>query len=340
MSKLAQAIEQFDLEAYVEDHCGPIVGRVDFGTELRAYCPFCPSSDPDTKGKFYINVEKRTVFCQRCKYGHGVSMIQFIADLEGVTRTDVIRRLIDSMTHGYGSLQQAIDRLYSDEVSADDGAIIVRSVQLPRGSRRLFQGSQAVLMERAETYLRNRGVTDAQIQKHKFYLGCKGKFRNRVIIPAYDHGELVHWVARSIDGREPKYLTPANSNQSLWFFNWDNIKDKRSVVVVEGVFDALAVERAGFEVVASFGKELSKIQASRLSLFDEVVILYDSGATKYAYKAAELVRPMPCRVGILGDPDEDLDPDEVDRNILSAIISQAPKANSPEGVKQYIRHIK
>jgi DNA primase len=98
--------------------------------------------------------------------------------------------------------------------------------------------------------------------------------RGRIVIPIHNpSGELVAYAGRAIDGREPKYRFPAGFRKSLVLFNLHRaIASKaRTVIVVEGFFDAIAVHQAGY-LIALMGSTISRHQVDLLSdHFDRVV---------------------------------------------------------------------
>jgi len=124
------------------------------------------------------------------------------------------------------------------------------------------------------------------IQPRKEKNGYYDRFRNRLIIPIHsDTGALVGFGGRSLDGSEPKYLNSPESelfNKSRLLYNLHRSKDAMRrydrAILVEGYFDAIAIDHAGVPgVVASMGTSLTTNQASLLRRFTRKVILaYDS----------------------------------------------------------------
>ena len=115
--------------------------------------------------------------------------------------------------------------------------------------------------------------------------GFYDRFRNRLMIPIHSEGGmLVGFGGRSLDGSEPKYLNSPESvvfNKSSLLYNLDRARDhiRRSgpAILVEGYFDAIALDHSGVPgVVASMGTSLTPGQASLLRRFARrVVISYD-----------------------------------------------------------------
>jgi len=123
------------------------------------------------------------------------------------------------------------------------------------------------------------------VMPRKEKAGYYDRFRNRLIIPIHsDTGALVGFGGRALDGSEPKYLNSPESelfNKSRLLYNLHRSKDAMRridrAILVEGYFDAIAIDNAGVPgVVASMGTSLTAGQASVLRRFTRrIVIAYD-----------------------------------------------------------------
>ena len=94
-------------------------------------------------------------------------------------------------------------------------------------------------------------------------------FRDRVILPFYHEGKIVGYTGRKIKPGKPKYLTDA---QPGYVFNLDKqTRDRAYVIVVEGQFDAIAVDGC-----AIMHNEPNEVQVLRLNaLSKEVIVVPD-----------------------------------------------------------------
>jgi len=132
-----------------------------------------------------------------------------------------------------------------------------------------------------EEKLEKAGLITPRKEKAGFY----DRFRNRLMIPIHSEtGALVGFGGRSLDGSEPKYLNSPESdvfNKSRLLYNLHRSKDAMRridrAILVEGYFDAIAIDHAGVPgVIASMGTSLTAGQASLLRRFTRrVVIAYD-----------------------------------------------------------------
>jgi hypothetical protein len=94
-------------------------------------------------------------------------------------------------------------------------------------------------------------------------------YKDRVILPFYHDGKIVGYTGRKITSGKPKYLTDA---QPGYIFNIDKqTSDRKYVIVVEGQFDAIAIDGC-----AIAHNEPSETQVMRLNaLGREVIVVPD-----------------------------------------------------------------
>jgi hypothetical protein len=86
-------------------------------------------------------------------------------------------------------------------------------------------------------YIANRGM---DIYWYNWHWSAAPGFRDRVILPFYQEGRIVGYTGRKITEGKPKYLTDA---QPGYVFNIDaQTTNRKYVIVVEGQFDAIAVD--------------------------------------------------------------------------------------------------
>jgi DNA primase catalytic core, N-terminal domain len=94
-------------------------------------------------------------------------------------------------------------------------------------------------------------------------------YRDRVIIPFYQDGKIVGYTGRKIKAGKPKYLT---DSQSGYVFNIDRqTRDRKYVIVVEGQFDAIAIDGVGIMTNEPNDAQILRIN----SLGKEVIVVPD-----------------------------------------------------------------
>lgn len=146
----------------------------------------------------------------------------------------------------------------------------------------------------ARRYLEQRRMGKREVDKWGLGYAVDGHLRGRIWIPVRDcTGKLASWTARSYDDGDPKYDSSRVAapgvllGEDLWSLHW------RTVVVVEGPFDAMAVDAAmGADVAAlrgsaSAGQAIDPGQAAKLARFREIIIATDPD--KAGKRAASLL---------------------------------------------------
>jgi hypothetical protein len=116
-------------------------------------------------------------------------------------------------------------------------------------------------------YILDRGM---ELDWYDWSWSAANGYRDRVIIPFYDKGRVVGWTGRKIREGAPKYLTTA---QPGYVFNIDRQDyDRKFVIVVEGQFDAVAIDG-----VAIMHNDPNETQIARIkALGKEVIIVPDN----------------------------------------------------------------
>lgn len=144
-------------------------------------------------------------------------------------------------------------------------------------------------------YLLSRGITPEDCKRYN--IGATDmfcKYENYVLIPVYDGGEirgfLGRYGARKVPDNKLRYNNSIGTEFAELLFGYDEITDNTStVILVEGVFDKIAVDKVlhlwdGEEVkcVCTFGKKISDKQIKKLMLkgVTNVILLYDFDAVK------------------------------------------------------------
>ena len=124
---------------------------------------------------------------------------------------------------------------------------------------------------KAVEYLQNRGI---DLSWYAWYWTPEPGYNDRVIIPFYNNDQIVGWTARKIGEGKPKYLT---SSQPGYVFNIDQQQknfNRKYVIVVEGQFDAIAIDG-----VAIMHNQPNETQAARITALNrEVIVVPDRDA--------------------------------------------------------------
>ena len=143
-----------------------------------------------------------------------------------------------------------------------------------------IEGRQAL------SYLKNRGITQDDIEKYNIGYCTSGRYSKRIIIPSYDSlGNLNYFTARSFeDNAYAKYRNPETSRDIIpfeMFINFD-----LPLVLCEGPFDAIAIKR---NAIPLLGKNIQSTLMKKIvtSTVQKIYIALDQDARKQALHFAE-----------------------------------------------------
>jgi len=143
------------------------------------------------------------------------------------------------------------------------------------------------MKDKAYAYLKGRGITDQDILTYNIgFCGVQGKYLGFVGFPFRDmDNHIQFFCGRSTMGGFLRYLFPENTDKKE-IVNHYLGPDCERVVLVEGVFDAIQVNKAGFTVIPLFGKYIAKAHIKFITdaEFDEVVVFLDQDARKDSLK--------------------------------------------------------
>lgn len=174
------------------------------------------------------------------------------------------------------------------------------------------------LSRQASRYLDKRGI-DSDMQRQLGLVEWEGQ--HRVIVPYFRNGDLVFWTSRRYSkrlGEGPKYWSQGGAKPLYRPFLRAAPSEK--LVLVEGVFDALAVSRAGYHPVALGGKSLPAYHRKELLTlangYGTIVVLLDEDALAKALELrddlqARFTQPVQLKVVPHGVDPGDMAPDQI-----------------------------
>lgn len=122
------------------------------------------------------------------------------------------------------------------------------------------------------SYLKGRGISEKGLGRL-----CRLGKNNTMMIPITNGKNVVAIKYRSLD----KKMSAENGSQSDYFVNWQNIKDRTYLIIVEGEIDLLSAVEAGYDNVVSipFGAKNTKCidnQRNWIEEFSKIIIAVDN----------------------------------------------------------------
>jgi len=280
----------------------------------------CPIHQGDGKRAFRVSIKKNAFNCFSCKAKGNV--LDFVAAMETCSVRDAALRLKEWFTLTVPETSDG-DNSSAPPTKAKPATAVGESEAVNKPLKFELKG-----IDPAHPYLAGRGVTRETAERFGvgFFPG-RGSMSGRVVIPIHNEkGELVAYAGRSVDDSEPKYKLPTGFKKSLVLFNFHRVLKevdaKRPIVLVEGFFDCMKVDQAGFPAVALMGSTMSEAQEQLLICdFDRVVVMLDgdeAGRKAADEFSARLVRKVFVRVVDAGD---DRQPDQLSTEELRQMLA-------------------
>jgi DNA primase len=173
--------------------------------------------------------------------------------------------------------------------------------------------------EIVEKFLEKRGISLAEALEYKIrYFSAtividetlKKRYNERVIVPLFDiSGNLVFFTGRSTNkDAKFKYLN-CDVKRKRFLPVYMGKENPNTVLLVEGVFDAIAVHQAGFSAIPLLSMDVTPLQVFALLGigFDKIVIALDSGEFDSSLKLYQKLIKVGLSPYILFRVGEDLD---------------------------------
>jgi len=211
------------------------------------------------KYKIDRNEENIAIPCPKCKSNKLKLSIHIVSGKSHCWvcgfKTGSIKKVL-TLT-GNSSKKAYAKKLYNKKEAIDSEEEEEATLELPNNLVPIFSKSKirdpdfkAVIK-----YLTSRGLSTRDITRYRVMTGRTGKFKRTVFFPSFDAvGDLNFYVARTIDdGAFRKYIN-ANVKKKEIIFNEIDIDWSEELILVEGVFDAIKVNK---NVVPLLGSDMS-----------------------------------------------------------------------------------
>jgi hypothetical protein len=259
--------DRFDIESYLRSHAFDRLRREEWVGD----CPECG------KPKLCVNVDKRQWHCWVCQEyeqrydpasgqwraravkGAG-GVIRLICWLERCEYEDALKTL----SEGALTAIEVRELPKSELVMAVLDAPLPQAIQPPEGWAPIYAPLP---------YMIRRGITMNDVRAYGLFWTPEGKYRNRIVFPCWERGQLVYWQARAMYEQEDcppgydfrKALNPPKTDgaavSSEVLMNVEIAATHPRVAIVEGPMDCL---RAGPDAVPTFGKQMTPVQIAKL----------------------------------------------------------------------------
>lgn len=238
------------------------------GGEYAGPCPWCGGRD---RFRVWPNANKPGYWCRQC--GKKGDAIQYLRDRDGLGYREACERL--------HLLPRAMP---TRRPPTPPPATVAPSSLWQARARELVEEGEARMWTpagaKALAYLHTRGFTEATLREaHVGYHPCNGYeaperwgmpaghkavwIPRRILLPCFVRGEIWKvWVRRPTG--EPKYVALAGSRNAL--YGADTVQPGHLAMLVEGIFDALAIRQAAGDLVAGVAKDPAEMLQAGVDL--------------------------------------------------------------------------
>jgi DNA primase len=211
----------------LQELMGPSITQKD---ECIFACPFCHHP----KKKLSINIVTNKWKCWVCgaKGGHILWLLK---------KLNVSKTLLLKFKNALGDI----------DIQQYKTTVADTQLLLPPEYKPLWVSQKSYPYLHALSYLKARNVRTDDILRYRMGYCETGNYAGRIIIPSYDkHGQLNYFVARSFYEENMKYKNPPVSKNIVVFENL--ISWNEPIVLVEGVYDAIAIRRNAIPMLGKF----------------------------------------------------------------------------------------
>lgn len=186
------------------------------------------------------------------------------------------------------------------------------------------------LAGRYRKYLYSRGITEPEIISYNIGYCTKGEYEGRIIIPSYSSENKLNFIiGRAIDKKTfPKYKNPSGNKDLIFFEN--RINWNLPIVLVEGVFDAMAVKQNAIPLLGTSPSPylLRKLIENNVQ---KVYIALDGDAIEKALSLSMKVQQLVSEVYLITLPETD--PSDIGFKNIHKIINNTEPLTDTQALK-------
>jgi len=283
----------------------------------------CPNFCHPIKNKLEVNITTGQYSCWVCgslKHGFKGTKIENLfksLKVEKKLRLELKNLTSKSSPNLYSSLPDMVEY----------------SLSLPKEFKN-FKTPRDLIMRHAFNYLKERNITQEDIDKHNIGYCEYGEYANRIIIPSYNSlGELNYFTGRSfMNNKFLPYLNPKISRDIIafdLFINWD-----LPIILCEGFFDAIAIKRNAIPLLSNKIQD-SLIKKIITSDVKQIYLALDKDALKHCLVHAEYFMKMGKEVYIVDINEKD--PSKLGFRHFTHIIQKTPPLSMSGLLKRQIQ---
>lgn len=336
---MVDAVQEIKAKLTIEDVVRQYVQLKKAGRSLKGLCPFHAEKSPS----FVVSPERGIAYCFGCHKGGDI--FAFVQEIEGVDFVDALKLLAEragvelqqyEVKKGVPKdekeqllqVHDIVARFYKQQLlETADGKKVLEYLYkrgLTDETIAMFRiGFAPDSYDATHSMLLKEGFTRKMLLSSGLALSQEttvekiyDRFRGRLMFPIFDHlGRIVGFGGRALKkDQEPKYLNSPETaiyhkSNVLYGFSYAKsaIKEKKSVILVEGYMDMIAAFQSGLtNVVATSGTALTIQQLRHVQPFVNTLYLafdMDNAGQEAAKRAFDLTQEFDFSVKVITLPE-------------------------------------
>jgi DNA primase len=384
-----EKIEEVRAAADIVDVISGFVRLKKSGRGFMGLCPFHQEKTPS----FHVHPEKDLYKCFGC--GKGGNVFTFLMEMERTSFVETVTLLAERYSISLPTarkedtqtaerrdallqVSRTAARFFYDALQGEKGEFcrtyLKKRAWTDQIQRRFGLGYAPDSWDALLKELKKAGIPDDILEEAGLIIKKESgktydRFRNRLMFPIFSvGGKVVGFGARALNPEDqPKYLNSPetaiyNKSKILYGLSFavPYIRERDSVVLVEGYADVIALHQAGFgHVVATSGTALTTAQIQLLMRYTpNVLFLYDadSAGANAMLRSIDIFLDEGIIPGIINLPQGE-DPDSFIKSegaaefgkrlahpqsfvdFITARYKNEGKLDTPEGKTEAVRHI-
>lgn len=187
----------------------------------------------DNDFHLYVDPSSGKWFDQHEQRG-GKGFESFVAEHQGISNNEVLPFLLKDFDVNLIFSEQQKERTWTPKQ-------IKHSIEIPRNTRFFFENKiDSPIYKKSFQYLKTRRIPEKNIMDLGYIYSPGEPYNNRILIPFYENGLLVYFVARAMFKTNLRYMNPPNYDSKNYVLNIDKMEDE--IFIFEGAMDALSLK--------------------------------------------------------------------------------------------------
>ncbi len=221
-------------------------------TEFNARCPICNDSQKNPRKKrFYLKYSPENGGVYNCfNCGKSGNFIDLYSRIKGIPSNQAFKEVNN---YTFSNLKESLKKKKEPKKKEESVPNLTEFTKLKRDWVSLEDRQEGMIISNYKYVLR-KFIQERNLPKsYPFYIGYKGEYKNRIIIPILgQYGEVIYFQGRATNSdMKPKYLNPSLSDKKTIIMNLHKFDPYKYIVVTEGPLDAILVGNQGTCVFGS-----------------------------------------------------------------------------------------